>query len=444
MSGLQKVQVFSLGLPPKGTSTAKRRYRVKWRIDGRDRTHAFKTRAEADRYRRQLLDAVEAGEAFDDLDGEPASWSATSMTWLTWTQQWIELKWPHWAGTTRRTAVETLAAITPRMVKAKAPAQPAEIVDWLRADGYIPGSDGWAEVPAWLDRWSIPLDEITPHLLERVLTEITTRQDGKAMTAAVSRRRRNTLGAVLRAAVKRDLLVSNPLDKAEWRTPERDMTIDVATVPSIADVLTIVDHVAALDTEAARYSALFACVGLAGLRPSEAIGLVATDLDLPSSGWGLAHVRGATTEPGARFTKNGSPTERKGLKHRAAGSVREVPLPPPLVERLRAHLDRWPDESLFLTTKGLPMTAGSYNPVWRKARSAAWADQPELTKTTLYDLRHAAATMMLRASVPSAEVARRLGHSIDVLLRVYAGVMVEERDRSNELIDAELDRLLDT
>lgn len=232
MSELQKVQVFSLGLPPKGTPTAKRRCRVKWRIDGRDRTRAFKTRAEADRYRRQLLDAVEAGEAFDDLDGEPASWSAASMTWLTWTQRWIELKWPHWAGTTRRTAVETLAAITPRMVKAKAPAPPAEIVDWLRADGYIPGSDGWADVPAWLDRWSIPLDEITPHLLERVLTEITTRQDGKAMTAAVSRRRRNTLGAVLRAAVKRDLLVSNPLDKAEWRTPERDMTIDVATVPS--------------------------------------------------------------------------------------------------------------------------------------------------------------------------------------------------------------------
>ena len=92
MSGLQKVQVFSLGTPTKGTPTAKRRYRVKWRIDGRDRTRAFKTKVEADRYRRQLLDAIEAGEAFDDADGEPASWSAASMTWFTWTQQWIELK----------------------------------------------------------------------------------------------------------------------------------------------------------------------------------------------------------------------------------------------------------------------------------------------------------------------------------------------------------------
>jgi hypothetical protein len=43
--------------------------------------------------------------------------------------------------------------------------------------------------------------------------------------------------------------------------------------------------------------------------------------------------------------------------------------------------------------------------------------------------------MMLRAGVPPAEVARRLGHSVDVLMRVYAGVFDDERQRSNELID---------
>ncbi len=70
------------------------------------------------------------------------------MIWFTWTQQWIELKWPHWAGTTRRTAVETLAAITPRMVKPKAPPPPADLVDWLRTDGYIPGSERYDSPPA--------------------------------------------------------------------------------------------------------------------------------------------------------------------------------------------------------------------------------------------------------------------------------------------------------
>jgi hypothetical protein len=43
--------------------------------------------------------------------------------------------------------------------------------------------------------------------------------------------------------------------------------------------------------------------------------------------------------------------------------------------------------------------------------------------------------MMLRAGVPAAEVARRLGHSVDILMRVYAAVFDDERQRSNELID---------
>lgn len=116
-------------------------------------------------------------------------------------------------------------------------------------------------------------------------------------------------------------------------------------------------------------------------------------------------------------------------------------MPPALGDRLRTHLHRWPDDGmLFRNVHGRPMTPSSYNPIWQRARAAAWADRPELSPPTVHDLRHAAATMMLQAGVPPAEVARRLGHSIDILLRVHAGVLVEERDRSNELIDRELAR----
>jgi hypothetical protein len=48
--------------------------------------------------------------------------------------------------------------------------------------------------------------------------------------------------------------------------------------------------------------------------------------------------------------------------------------------------------------------------------------------------------MMLRAGVPPAEVARRLGHSVDVVMRVYTGVFADERERSNGMIDAEIAR----
>jgi hypothetical protein len=43
--------------------------------------------------------------------------------------------------------------------------------------------------------------------------------------------------------------------------------------------------------------------------------------------------------------------------------------------------------------------------------------------------------MMLRAKVPPGEVARRLDHSVDVLLHVYAGVFNDDCDRANALLD---------
>lgn len=46
--------------------------------------------------------------------------------------------------------------------------------------------------------------------------------------------------------------------------------------------------------------------------------------------------------------------------------------------------------------------------------------------------------MMLRAGVSPAEVALRLGHSVDMLMKIYAGVFEDERRRANRLIDAEM------
>ena len=70
-----------------------------------------------------------------------------------------------------------------------------------------------------------------------------------------------------------------------------------------------------------------------------------------------------------------------------------------------------------------------------------WPEGHPLNGTGPYDLRHTAATTMLRANVPLPEVARRLGHSVEVLLRVYAGAFDGDRERSNRLLDGELRRL---
>jgi hypothetical protein len=53
------------------TALAKLPWIARHSIDGRQRSKSFRTRAEAERYRALLLQAVTAGERFDDATGEP-------------------------------------------------------------------------------------------------------------------------------------------------------------------------------------------------------------------------------------------------------------------------------------------------------------------------------------------------------------------------------------
>jgi integrase len=60
--------------------------------------------------------------------------------------------------------------------------------------------------------------------------------------------------------------------------------------------------------------------------------------------------------------------------------------------------------------------------VWDEARNLALT--PAQVASPMagrpYDLRHAAVSLWLNAGVPATEVADRAGHSVDVLLKVYA------------------------
>ena len=102
----QRVQMFSLGAPKSDTPKDRRRYSVRWRVDGRDRMRSFKTKAEAERLRSQLQVEAAAGTPFDLASGLPAPWVRSSVTWWAWSREWLELKWPQRSGNSRRTAVD--------------------------------------------------------------------------------------------------------------------------------------------------------------------------------------------------------------------------------------------------------------------------------------------------------------------------------------------------
>ena len=71
--GLIDVRVHNIQ-DRRSTKQAKKPWIVRITIEGREKGKAFRTRAEADRYRMLLLRAVEDGERFDPALGEPKSW----------------------------------------------------------------------------------------------------------------------------------------------------------------------------------------------------------------------------------------------------------------------------------------------------------------------------------------------------------------------------------
>jgi len=439
----QRVQVFGLGLPKDGTPKDKRRYRVRWRIDGRDRMRRFKTKAEADRFRSQLQRAVVDGLEFDLATGLPGAWAASSDTWWTWSRAWLSLKWPGWSGHSRRSGVEALVAITPSLVRTSASTPPDGLTQWLWREGFLPGHEvGTCVESAWLDRWSLPLDAIPPDALEASLRAATTRRDGKPMAATVIQRRRNLISSVFKTAVRRGLVERSPMDRVELAAPTRSVEVDASVLPSLADIDRIVQHIWRMPSTGARFAVFFAMIGFAGLRPSEVAGLRTADVELSEAGWGLARLRGAIPSPGRRYTDDGASRQSKGLKHRPINAVRSVPLPPQLVRWTTAHIDRWPNDSglVFSNNAGRSVTPENYGKVWNRAKAGLWPDGHHLASTSPYDLRHSAATAMLQANVPLPEVARRLGHSVEVLLRVYAGVLDADLARSNKFIEAEFTR----
>jgi integrase len=121
-----------------------------------------------------------------------------------------------------------------------------------------------------------------------------------------------------------------------------------------------------------------------------------------------------------------------------------VPIPPELVCLIRAHLDRFgtaPDGRLFRGARGAMLSESTYGRIWHKARQQALT--PAQARSPLaarpYDLRHSGVTLQLNAGVPAPEIARRAGHSVAVLLRVYAGCIDGHDQLWNTRIEAALD-----
>jgi len=400
------------------------------------------------------MTAARKGEAFDISSGLPLSElkRRTSLSFLAFAQSYMDMKWPDAAAKSRSSMVDALATVATAFVqKASGKPESAELRRVLVAyllppttrDNELSSDD--VAVVSWIVQQSRPLYDLTEAPAVRgVLDAVASKMDGTGAAATVYRRKRAVLFNLLSYAVEKELLPDNPLTKVKRKAPKIAGEVDpgvVANPAQVAELLTAVTYVGRRNRDReAHLFAFFATCYYAAARPAEGLALRETDCKLPDEGWGELALGESRPNAGKRWTDSGEVHDRRGLKHRAANERRFVPIPPVLVRILREHIERFgtaPDGRLFRSPNGGVVGSGTYSRAWEAARRYALvpAQAESLLAGRVYDLRHAAVSLWLNGGVPPTEVAARAGHSVDVLLRVYAKCVYGERDAVNKKID---------
>ena len=440
-------------------SSKKPSWEVRWVVGGHEVSRTRRTKALAEILLADLRQAMRSGESFEVTTGLPQSMlrAADGTTWYKYVLGYVDKRWPGAAAHTRKSMLEALGSVTAALVLDR-PNRPefADLYSALVRYALPPGNRADERPPEvarmlrWLESASLPLSALDDaEHVERALTALALRLDGKAAAATVARRKRAVFYNVLDTAArgKGRVLVVNPLDAMKWKPPEAGEKVDrrvVCNPRQARELLIALSYVGGLDrNRGRRLVAMFACMYYAALRPAEAVNLRRADCEFPAAGWGRLYVARTTPEVGKRYTDSGELHDEKGLKHRPDDEVRPVPIPPELVAILRWHLEEFGtalDGRLFRQPKGGVVGSSTYTQVWRGARPLALT--PDQVASPLaarpYDLRHAAVSLWLNAGVPATTIARRAGHSVDVLLRVYANCIDGDEQIANQCITAAL------
>jgi integrase len=293
-----------------------------------------------------------------------------------------------------------------------------------------------------------------PGLAREVLEVATSLLDGRPAAPDTARKHRMLLVNAMDFAVELDLLESNPVKALKWTVPASgSREIDRRIVVNHRQARSLLEAVSLQQPSGPRLVALFALMYYSALRPEEAVNVCRDDVTLPraatADGWGELELAGARPHAGRHWTDDGSLAPRLSrAERRHRGEIRLVPVPPPLAAILRTHIQTFPDGpegKLFYGVRSDDLPSTTYMSAWRAARRAALSakeqDSPLAGRPD--DLRHACVSTWLNAGVPAPQVAEWAGHSVDVLLRIYARCVDGQDSVAKNRISAALDAALE-
>lgn len=299
------------------------------------------------------------------------------------------------------------------------------------------------------------LDQLSPLVLQRFVNGMTE----KGLAPRTVRYAFSVLAAALKQAVKWRILQFSHCAAVELPKPKRREMQALGRVGAAAFLEA---------AEGTRHAALFKLLLGTGMRPSEALGLLWTDVDL---------------DRGAVAVQRSLVRTREGwqlAEPKTARSRRVVPIPAGVTEALRQHratqlearmkLGRvWENHGLVFTNEvGGPLDGHNilnrhFRPLLLKARlpkahvdaceqctAKKWRQgrglcdegaklralaAAEVAGLRLYDLRHSAATLLIQAGTHVKVVSERLGHASAMMtLDVYSHVLPDmQREASDKM-----------
>lgn len=397
-----------------------RPYGVRWYIGDREHSRWFKLKTQADDLRSAIITAINSRDPFSEETGLPLNWKSVDVSVAVHAKQWFDSQKRTWAPRSRRSAAEALSRALTICVKPSAPTLSRidhlrvlqETKDWLAGDR--------TTKPAYVSRWTIPLSQMTvarcndwhSSLAQSLPDGRGARRPLKANTVT---RYRTVVRTMLADAVRQNLLEAQP-----WPEPKRgkkrsaEEPPDPIRIEFLPDPETALRHINAVvshQPQSKGYRVILALVYFAGLRPGEARVLRIEDLTFPSGAnqVGSIFVSVADKHAGKRFTeldKSEGPSKT---------GARIVPMVEPLAKILREHIGDHKRGLIVKTRSNSPISESNLGRAWERARGAnTWR---------VYDLRHACATLWLRQGVPVGTTAQWLGHSPQVLLKTYTGIL---------------------
>jgi integrase len=211
------------------------------------------------------------------------------------------------------------------------------------------------------------------------------------------------LGAILQTAAESGRIASNPVRLAKKRKlPERPEIVPLAPVT--------IEKLRARASP--RDAVLLSVLAYAGLRPGEALALR----------WADVRERTILVERALALG---------GVKGTKTGRSRTVRLLSPLAADLRQWRMRCgrpsDHELVFPGHDGKPWSESAYQS-WRRRAFKRALTAAGIEHARPYDLRHSFASLLIQEGRSVVDVARQLGHSATMTLRVYGHVLDEFAD----------------